>query len=79
MIDHGIFPATAARLAQWQTQPKVLGVVLVGSKSHGYADDLYDLEERLVSEGVPPTDGRYHLFLELIHPTRTDERAVHGL
>ncbi len=37
-----IFPATAARVAEWQSQPDVLGIVLVGSKSRGHADALSD-------------------------------------
>jgi len=41
-MTHLIFPATAARLDQWMQQPDVLGVLLVGSKSRGHADDLSD-------------------------------------
>jgi transposase len=37
------------------------------------------LEERLAGEGVPPTVGRGDLFLELIHPSNIEERAIHGL
>jgi hypothetical protein len=37
-----IFPATAARLAEWQANPDVLGVLLVGSKSRGHTDALSD-------------------------------------
>jgi hypothetical protein len=37
-----IFPATAERIQQWIEQPEVLGVILVGSKSHGHADALSD-------------------------------------
>ena len=39
---YNIFPQTAARLSQWQSQPDVLGVLLVGSKSRGHADELSD-------------------------------------
>jgi hypothetical protein len=39
---HDIFPATAARLTQWEAQPDVLGVILVGSKSRVHADELSD-------------------------------------
>lgn len=56
-----IFPATAARLAQWKAQQEVLGVVLVGSKSRGhndqYSDD--DLEVLLSDEAfaaLTPTE-----------------------
>lgn len=37
-----IFPDTADRLREWQAQPEVLGVVLVGSKSRGHSDGLSD-------------------------------------
>ena len=51
-FTHDIFPATAARLAQWKEQPEVLGVLLVGSKSRGNDDDLSDddLEVLLTGE-----------------------------
>jgi len=42
-------------------------------------DALTRLEDRLYSEGVPRSAGRRDLFLELIHPTRAEERAIHGL
>ena len=42
-------------------------------------DALQSLEERLHAEGVPRPEGRRELFFELIHPSRADERAVHGL
>lgn len=47
-----IFPATAARLEEWKAQPEVLGVLLVGSKSRGHADELSDddLEVLLTDE-----------------------------
>src|SRR5690242_12319688 len=37
-----IFPGTAEKLEDWKSQPEVLGVLLVGSKSRGYNDDLSD-------------------------------------
>ena len=48
-----IFPATAMRLAQWQEQAEVSGVLLVGSKSRGHSDDLSDDDlEVLLSEAA---------------------------
>ena len=41
-MSQEIFPETVARLAAWQAQPDVLGVLLVGSKSRGHADSLSD-------------------------------------
>jgi predicted nucleotidyltransferase len=40
---------------------------------------LDSLEDRLHAEGVPRPTGRVELFIELIHPSRAEERAVHGL
>ncbi|HEX5709261.1 MAG TPA: hypothetical protein VFX96_18300 [Pyrinomonadaceae bacterium] len=40
---------------------------------------LARLEDRLFAEGIPRPEGRAELFFELIHPTRAEERAVHGL
>jgi hypothetical protein len=34
----------------------------------------------LVAEGLPPAGpGRNDLFMEIIHPARAEERAIHGL
>ena len=43
------------------------------------SDALNSLEDRLHAEGVPRPEGRPQLFFELIHPSRAEERAVHGL
>lgn len=40
---------------------------------------LARLEDRLFAEGVPRAANRAGLFFELIHPSRAEERAVHGL
>ena len=40
--EHLIFPETAARIGQWRDDPSVLGVLLVGSKSHEHHDALSD-------------------------------------
>lgn len=40
---------------------------------------LNSLEDSLHAEGVPRPAGRTELFFELIHPSRAEERAVHGL
>lgn len=47
-----IFPQTEARLNQWRSQPEVLGVLLVGSKSRDHNDALSDddLEVLLTDE-----------------------------
>jgi len=33
----------------------------------------------LEAEGLPPPAGRSRLFIELVHPSRAAERAIHGL
>ncbi|HEX6288278.1 MAG TPA: hypothetical protein VFZ66_03765 [Herpetosiphonaceae bacterium] len=40
---------------------------------------LNRLEDRLFAEGVPRADDRRALFYELLHPSRAEERAIHGL
>ncbi len=42
-------------------------------------DALKSLEDRLHAEGVPRPEGRAELFFQLIHPSRAEERTVHGL
>jgi hypothetical protein len=37
------------------------------------------LEEPLASEGVPRPAERNGLFMEIIHPSKVEERAIHGL
>ena len=37
------------------------------------------LEEALATEGIPRPKERANLFYELIHPSRAEERAIHGL
>ena len=56
-----IFPGTAARLEEWKADPAVLGVLLVGSKSHEHGDELSDddLEILLTDEAyarIAPKD-----------------------
>lgn len=71
-----IFPATAARVEEWKSQPEVLGVVWVGSRSRGYGDELSDddLEVLLTDEAfdrIPPTD-----CLELCHEGEGEDRRM---
>ena len=42
-------------------------------------EGLARLEDRLAAEGVPRMADRTTLFLELIHPGRVEERALHAL
>ncbi len=40
---------------------------------------LDKLEDQLASEGVPRPAGRHDLFFDLIHPTRAEDAAIHGV
>lgn len=70
-----IFPATTARLQEWQAQPDVLGVLLVGSKSRGHADALSDddlevlLTDAAFAQRAPEECGE--VLVEGEGPTRT--------
>ena len=63
--------------------PTHTGALLIESLKSGRPDPLREalngLEDRLVSEGVPRPEGRRALFFELIHPSRSAERAIHGV
>lgn len=45
-----LFPETRARLEQWRADPEVVGVLLVGSKSRGFDDELSDDDLEVVLE-----------------------------
>jgi predicted nucleotidyltransferase len=56
-----VFPQTRERIAEWASRPDVLGVLLVGSRSRGNADELSDddLEVILTDEAaaaIAPAD-----------------------
>lgn len=48
-----LFPETRARLEQWRADPDVVGVLLVGSKSRGFDDELSDDDIEVVLEDRP--------------------------
>ncbi len=90
---HDIFPATAARLTQWEKQPEVLGVLLVGSKSRGNDDELSDddLEVLLSDEAfaqLQPKDcgeflfegekGRSRIIYDTQYTSFTDLKRKHS-
>jgi hypothetical protein len=85
-----IFPATERRLAEWSTDPDVRGVVLVGSRSRGHADDLSDddlevlLTEEAFARRTPVECGEYafdgegaarHLIYDAQYTTLADLQA----
>ena len=73
----------------WEAELRTLGdpeqvgpllvEALMSSTAEPLSKALNQLEERLFSEGVPRPAGRRDLFLEIIHPSRAEERAIHGL
>jgi hypothetical protein len=42
-------------------------------------EGLNRLEELLAAESIPRPEGRHALFYEVVHPSRVEERAIHGL
>ncbi len=52
---------------------------MVNTSPDPIVEALTRLEDRLFEEGVPRAADRLALFLELIHPSRAAERAIHGL
>ena len=58
--------------------PKILEALETG-EAKPLQDGLTALEGPLLAEGVPGPKGRNDLFMELIHPSRAEERAIHGL
>ena len=61
-----------------QAGPALIEAVVNGS-ARPIDDALARLEDRLAGEGVPRQEGRRELFLQLVHPSNTEERAIHGL
>jgi hypothetical protein len=63
--------------------PQGIGPLMVQALVEGSGEPIERamslLEDRLFEEGVPRPSGRNDLFLEIIHPTRVEERAIHGL
>jgi predicted nucleotidyltransferase len=63
--------------------PQQVGLLIIQALTMGdpalITEGLDRLEERLAVEGVPRPKDRTNLFFELIHPSRTEERAIHGL
>ena len=49
---HLIFPETAERIKRWREDPAVLGVLLVGSKSHEHNDELSDDDLEVILTGA---------------------------
>ncbi len=77
-LDHWLEPELATLTDPAGVVPLLLGA-LREADPRALDDGLARLEEPLAAEGVARPDGRRALFLELIHPSRREERAIHGL
>jgi hypothetical protein len=63
--------------------PTHAGLLLIEALTIGKPEPLREalngLEDRLASEGVPRPGSRRELFFELIHPSRAEDMAIHGV
>lgn len=77
-LDHWLEPELKS-LSDETRAGELLREALNGGSPEPLSRALAALEDRLAAEGLPRADKRAELFFELIHPSRADERAVHGL
>jgi hypothetical protein len=77
-LDHWLEPELRTLKEGAEAAPNLLEALRTGDPSPLNAT-LSSLEDRLHAEGVPRPEGRIELFFQLIHPSRAEERAVHGL
>jgi hypothetical protein len=76
MSRQEIYPETRARLEQWKANPEVLGVLLVGSKSAGYADDLSDDDLEVILTGEAHAGLRPAECSEVLYEGEASERRI---
>jgi len=77
-LDHWLEPELRTLRDEQGVAQHVIDALVTLDVAH-IQTGLSLLEERLFSEGVPGPSGRNDLFMELIHPSNTEERAIHGL
>jgi hypothetical protein len=77
-LDHWLQRELATLEDRAGVVPNILEALETG-EAKPLQEGLTLLEGALMSEGVPGPKGRSDLFLELIHPSRVEERAIHGL
>jgi hypothetical protein len=77
-LDHWLEPEVYTLQDPTGAGESLLAALRTGSYE-ALGEGLKRLEERLLAEGVPPRSEWQTLFLELIHPSRAAERAIHGL
>ena len=71
-----------AELRTLRTNPDAVELLIAGLEENDPPKlnaVLVLLEQALAAEGVPGPAGRRDLFLELVHASRVEERAIHGL
>lgn len=77
-LDHWLEPEVRTLQDPTRTGAQLLEALRTGSYEP-LREGIKQLEDRLTAEGVPSLSQTQSLFLELIHPTRAEERAIHGL
>lgn len=77
-LDHWLEPELRTLHDPNGVAPCIVDALKTGDPAH-LTKGLNLLEETLLAEGIPGPKGRNALFLELIHPSNAEERAVHGL
>ncbi|MNT55348.1 hypothetical protein D3C72_1925770 [compost metagenome] len=77
-LDHWLEAELRTLTDSAQAVPLLTEAILSG-RHEPLAEALERLQAQLEAEGFPPPAERTAFFLELIHPTRAAERAIHGL
>jgi predicted nucleotidyltransferase len=77
-LDHWLEAELTTLRDPEQVGPLIIQALTTGDPAL-ITEGLDRLEERLAVEGVPRPKDRANLFFELIHPSHTEERAIHGL
>ncbi len=77
-LDHWLEPELRTL-----ADPAGAGPLIVEALTHGRPEPLQAALERLqpqlAPEGFPPPAGYEQFYVEMMHPSRTAERAIHGL
>jgi hypothetical protein len=78
-LDHWLEPELKSLQDPTGAGTAIIEALITGSPQP--LQQAFDgLNERLAAEGVPVEPrARRDLFMEIIHPSRAEERAIHGL
>lgn len=77
-LDHWLENELQTLADPTQTGELLLEALVTGNPAP-LREALTRLEDALAAEGVPRPAQRTALFFELVHPSRTAERAIHGM